>query len=56
MAISWCDSVDGGVKGQPALATEVVPKERKQKGVTTMTEQLQETPQGIFLCMCISMS
>lgn len=31
------DGVDGGVKGHPALATEVKPAERKQKGVTIMT-------------------
>ena len=40
VAVSRRHSVDGGVQGQPALATEVIPAERKQKGEETMTEQL----------------
>lgn len=33
VAISWCDSVDGGVKGQPALAAEVIPTETESREV-----------------------
>lgn len=31
VAISWRDSVDGGVKGQPTLTAEVKPTDRKQR-------------------------
>lgn len=41
MAISWRDSVDGGVKGQPGLAVEVIPTETEsgKKDVMIMKEQ-----------------
>lgn len=53
VAISWCDSVDRGVKGQPALVIEVVPTERKQN------DRDRTTSQGGFLLtckICLSMS
>lgn len=37
MAISGRDGVDGGVEGHPALAAEVKPTERKQKGVMSVS-------------------
>lgn len=38
MAVSWRDRVDGGIEAQPALVVEVIPAEREQRGVMTMTD------------------
>lgn len=39
MPISWCDSVDGGVKGQPRLAAEVIPTGMKRTDLLRITEE-----------------
>lgn len=31
MAVSWCDSVDGGVEAHPCLAADVIPAGTKKR-------------------------
>lgn len=46
VAISWRDSVDRGVKGQPTLTAKVIPTDRHQRGVMMRREQLSDTLKG----------